>query len=313
MDISFVIPVHNEQDNVKPLFEEIKSIFNSLSQKYKSYEVIFIDDGSSDKTFESLIKIKDSHVKLIKLRKNFGQSAALLAGFHNATGNIVITLDGDLQNDPKDIPKLLAKLEEGFDCVSGWRYKRKDSFSVKISSRLSNFLRHFLINDKINDSGCSLKAYRKECLSELELYGELHRYIVTLVSLKGFKIAEIKVNHRERIHGKTNYNLTKVIKGFMDLIGVWFWQKYSARPMHLFGFLGLVSGTMGLISGFYSIYLRIFKGTDLSNTFLPTVAVFLVMIGLQFFISGLLADMLIKNYLLNKEQKVYSIEKIVEN
>lgn len=297
MLISIVIPVFNEEKNVAKLYDEMVSVLNG-----RKYEIIFVDDGSMDNTFDELKKLD---VKVVKLRKNFGQSAALLAGFEHASGDIIVTLDGDGQNDPKDIHKLIEKIGE-YDCVSGWRYKRQDKFFVRMFSRISNFLRHLLINDQINDSGCCLKAYKKECLKGLELYGEMHRYIASLVRIKGFKIGEVKVNHRARLNGNSKYGLSKVVKGFLDLWTVWFWQKFSLRPMHLFGLSGILIFFIGGILGMYSVYLKLFNGIDLSDTFLPTVALIFVVIGLQLFLTGLLSDIMIKNY--NKGRKTYEIE-----
>ncbi len=323
MDISIIVPAYNEQDNVIQLYDEIKHVMENmpdyfkklhceqLDKKYFSYEILFVDDGSSDMTFENLMQIKDNAVRLIRFRKNFGQSAAWLAGFHHAKGRIIFTIDSDLQNDPKDIPRLLAKLEEGYDCVSGWRCKRKDSLSKHMCSRISNFLRHKLINDNVNDSGCSLKAYKRECLEGIELYGEMHRYITSLIKLRGFKIGEIKVRHRQRIHNKTKYNLYRLIKGFLDLWNVWFWQKFSGRPLHLFGALGIWVASLGLMGVFLSVYMKLFRGIDLSDTFLPVIAVFSVMIGLQLFVSGILGDILIKNYHGINGKKGYDIKEVI--
>jgi len=298
--LSVIIPVHNEEENVEVLVKEIRSFVPDA-------EIIFVDDGSTDHTFDRLLMLK---VKVVKLRKNFGQSAAWLAGFDHASGDVIVTLDGDGQNDPKDIPKLLKKLDEGFDCVSGWRKNRKDKLWVRLFSRCSNFVRHLLINDTINDSGCSLKAYRRECLQNLELFGEMHRYIVSLVRLKGFKIGEVIVNHRERKAGKTKYGVYKVVKGFLDIWSVWFWMKFASRPMHLFGVIGLGLFFFGFVSGTYSAYLKIFQHVDLSDTFLPIVAIFSVLLGVQLFVLGILSDIMIKTYHVGK--KSYQVEKIVE-
>jgi glycosyltransferase involved in cell wall biosynthesis len=322
MKLSLIIPAYNEEDNVVPLFREIKRVLDDmplffkklnvskLSKKYTDYEIIIIDDGSTDNTFKNLSSIKDKHLRIIKFRKNFGQSAAWLAGIDNSKGDIIITMDADMQNDPRDIPRLLARLDQGYDCVSGWRYKRKDTFMKHIFSRISNFLRHIMISDNINDSGCSLKVYKKECLEGIELYGEMHRYIVSLIKLRGFKISELKVRHRKRIMGKTKYNLYRVLKGFLDLWNVWFWQKFSDRPLHLFGSTGVVSIFFGTLLGIYTVYLKLIKRVSLSDTFLPVVAVFLIIIGVHFFISGILSDILIKTYKKTGNIKTYEIEKI---
>jgi glycosyltransferase involved in cell wall biosynthesis len=322
MKLSLIIPAYNEEDNVVPLFREIKRVLDDmplffkklnvskLSKKYTDYEIIIIDDGSTDNTFKNLSSIKDKHLRIIKFRKNFGQSAAWLAGIDNSKGDIIITMDADMQNDPRDIPRLLARLDQGYDCVSGWRYKRKDTFMKHIFSRISNFLRHIMISDNINDSGCSLKVYKKECLEGIELYGEMHRYIVSLIKLRGFKISELKVRHRKRIMGKTKYNLYRVLKGFLDLWNVWFWQKFSDRPLHLFGSTGVVSIFLGTLLGIYTVYLKLIKRISLSDTFLPVVAVFLIIIGIHFFISGILSDILIKTYKKTGNIKTYEIEKI---
>lgn len=222
MFISIVIPLKDEEKNVSKLHREVKEVFKK--NKLKG-EFIFVDDGSSDKTLEELKKLKP--IKVIAFRKNFGQTAAMDAGIKEAKGEVIVTMDGDLQNDPNDIPKLLNKMEEGFDVVSGWRKNRKDSFSKKFASRGANWLRGILIKDGINDSGCSLKAYKKECFDNLDLYGEMHRFIPATLKIKGFRIGEVVVNHRPRIAGKTKYNFKRVLKGFLDMLSVWFWRKFS--------------------------------------------------------------------------------------
>ena len=308
--LSVVIPAYNEEKNLEILYEKLKSVLDRLKHEY---ELIFVDDGSTDKTFEVLEKLhkKDKRVKVIKFKKNFGQSAAMRAGFDYAHGDIIISMDADLQNDPNDIPALLNELNKGYDVVCGWRYKRKDSLSKKIFSKFANFLRNHLTNEKVHDSGCTLRAYKKECVKDLELFGEMHRYIPALLLWKGYKIGEVKVNHHPRKYGKTKYGYKRILRGFLDLLLITFWQKYSFRPMHIFGTLGIFSVIVGFLGGFYSIYLKIFKSVDLSDTALPLFAVFMVMIGIQFIISGLLADITIKNYYSN-ERKNYLVERVVE-
>ncbi|MEM4245386.1 MAG: glycosyltransferase family 2 protein [Candidatus Nanoarchaeia archaeon] len=305
MDISIVIPVYNEERNVRILYDEIKKTMDHLGKKY---EVIFVDDGSTDNTFNELTKL---NAKVIKFRKNFGQTAALAAGFDHAKGNVIITMDGDLQNDPKDIPLLLTKINEGYDVVSGWRWKRHDTFTKKLASKIANKMRRVLINERIHDSGCSLKAYKKECFHDIDLMGEMHRYLPAILGWKGFKIGEVKVSHRPRSYGKTKYGGGRIVKGFLDLLNVLFWRKYSNRPLHMFGGFGLLLTTCGFLLGIGLLIARQFFHYSLGASQLPLLAVLMAVIGIQFFISGLMADISIKNYYKNG-RKTYSIEKIVE-
>jgi len=303
---SVIVQAYNEVNAVAPLHHEIKAVMDSLNE---SYEIIFIDDGSNDGTFEELVKL--SPIKIIKFRKNFGQTSALDAGFKQAQGEIFITLDGDGQNDPADIPKLLEELNNGCDLVSGWRYDRKDSVEKRFISRGADFMRKFFINDQIHDSGCTLKVYKHECLENLNLYGEMHRFITGIVRWQGFEISEVKVNHRPRTTGETKYNWKRIVKGLIDMISVWFWRKYSSRPLHLFGGLGLLISSIGFLLGLYLIVFRLLGRISLQNRIWPLVAVFMVLVGLQLFISGLLADIAVKTYY-NNRRTAYNIEKIVE-
>ncbi len=303
---SIVIPAYNEEDAVRPLYEEIKKTMESINE---SYEIIFIDDGSSDKTFEKLQQL--SPVKIIKFRKNFGQTAALDAGIKTSKGEIIVMLDADGQNPPSEIPKLLEKMKQGYDVVSGWRYKRKDSFQKRFASRGANFLRKFLINDQIHDSGCTLKAYKRECFKGIDLHGEMHRFIPAILGWRGFKITEVKVEHRSRTTGVTKYNWKRVLKGFIDMLSVWFWRKYSSRPLHLFGGLGILIGGFGFIFGIYLAVARLLEKISLQNSIWPLVAIFMVLAGIQLFISGLLADIAVKTYY-NSKRTVYYIEKVIE-
>jgi len=304
---SLVIPAYNEEDSVIPLFQEISQVMAALEEPY---EVIFVDDGSEDNTFANLCRL--SPIKIIKFRINAGQTAALDAGIKQALGDIIITLDADGQNPPGEIPKLLDKIKNGYDVVSGWRYQRRDTFFKRFISGGANLIRKFLINEGIHDSGCTLKAYRRICFEDLDLYGEIHRFIPALLHWKGFKITEVKVEHRARTRGKTKYNYKRVLKGFIDMLSVWFWRKYSGRPLHLFGSLGLIIGILGFLLGLFLIIGRLFRYFYLQNRIWPLVAVFMVLAGIQFFISGLLADISVKTYY-NDRRKVYSIEKIVDN
>ncbi len=306
MDTSIIIPVHNEEENIKILYDKLVKVLNSLKKKY---EIIFIDDGSTDDTYNELLKLKK--VKIIKFRKCFGQTSAMDAGFKEAQGDILISMDGDLQNDPEDIPKLLKKLNEGYDVVCGWRYNRKDSSEKKIFSKMANFLRLLLIKDPVHDSGCSLRAYKKECFNDLDLMGEMHRFIPAILRWKGFKISEVKVSHHPRKYGRTKYGFNRLIRGILDLLTIVFWRKYSSRPLHLFGGFGVVLMGLGFLLGVGLIIARQFFGHSLGQSQLPLAAVLLAIMGVQFFISGLLADISIKNYYSNG-RRAYSIEKIVE-
>lgn len=308
MDISIVIPTYNEEDNVLPLYKEIKAAMDGLK---KEYEIIYVDDGSTDRTFSNLEKLnsKDRKVRIIKFRKNFGQTAAMDAGFKAAKGKIIIAMDADLQNDPADIPALLKKMDEGYDVVSGWRYKRNDSISKKFISLIANALRKMLTGEKIHDSGCSLKVYKKECFDNLNLYGEMHRFIPALLMWKGFKVGEVKVNHRPRKHGKTKYTISRVVKGALDMLVVLFWQRYSTRPIHLFGGLGLLTGLIGFLVALYLAIIRLFYNVSIANRPLLLLSVLLMVLGVQFIIFGIVADILIKTYY--KDSTNYGIEFII--
>jgi glycosyltransferase involved in cell wall biosynthesis len=259
------------------------------------------------------IQINDDSVRIIKFRKNFGQSAALQAGFDFATGTIIITMDSDLQNDPHDIPALITKMEqEGFDVVCGWRYNRQDSAFKKLFSKMANSLRKFLTKETIHDSGCTLRSYKKECVEDLELYGELHRYIPAVLQWKGYRVGELKVNHRERTHGLSKYTWKRLTKGFLDLIVIAFWQKYSVRPMHIFGGFGFILAIVGFFISVYLIFERLFFNMGLTERPLFLVGFFLLVVGIQFIALGILADILLKIYHGQNERKPYRVDKILK-
>lgn len=308
LDLSVVVPLLNEEDNVVKLHKEIVEVLSKTDWKF---EIIFVNDGSSDRTLENCLELKP--LKIINFRKNFGQTACLDAGIKEARGEIIVTMDGDLQNDPKDIPALIKKLKkEKLDVVSGWRKNRKDPFGKRWISRGAEVLRKFLINDGIHDSGCTLKAYRRECFAKINLMGEIHRFIPATLAISGYKIGELEVNHRPRIHGQTKYNYKRTVKGFLDMLGVWFWMKYAGRPLHLFGGMGFICfslGGLGLVGLFIA---RLFFDFPLSNKIWPIIAIFLILVGLQLFISGLMADVLIKSYYKDKHMN-YSIKEIIES
>lgn len=252
-----------------------------------------------------------SPLKIIDFRKNFGQTASMDAGFKAARGKYIVTMDGDLQNDPADIPKLMAYLEEhDLDVVSGWRKNRHDSFSKKFFSRGANLLRKIIVNDGIHDSGCSLKIYRSMCFEGLDLYGEMHRFIPALLKIKGYSIGEVEVKHHPRVSGKSKYGYARILKGFLDMLSVWFWDKYSNRPLHLFGAIGAFLVLISFVAGLWVVYQKIAFGYDLSDTFMTTLAMLGFLTGIQFLVFGVIADMLAKTYFSEKKDTAYAIKEV---
>ncbi|HNZ25782.1 MAG TPA: glycosyltransferase family 2 protein [Spirochaetota bacterium] len=307
-EISIVAPIFNEKDNVAELHREIKETCEA--NRY-TYEIIFVDDGSTDGTYQIAKNL--SPIKYIRLRRNFGQTAAMDAGIKEAKYKYIVTIDGDRQNDPNDIPNLIKHLESNdLDVVSGWRRRRKDTIIKKFTSRGANFLRKIIINDGIHDSGCSLKIYKKECFESISLYGEMHRFIPAILEIKGFRVGEIEVNHRPRTAGKTKYNWKRTVKGFIDMISVWFWNKYAVRPLHLLGGIGIFFILLGALSGCATV-VQFFRGVSMSDSAWPILTVFLGLTGIQLFTSGLIADMLSKSYYETTNDSSYSVKEIVEN
>ena len=306
MDLSVVIPTYNEEDNVEKLYSEIVSALGKIKG---SKEVIFVDDGSRDKTFEKLERIakKDKSVRILKFTRNYGQTAALLAGFQNAKGNVIISMDADLQNDPADIAKLLKKLNEGYDVACGWRFNRKDTFGKRITSKLSNSLMGFLMDLHIHDSGCTLRAYKKETVESLNIYGETHRYIPAMIAAQGFKVAEVAVNHRERFKGKTKYGLARIPKGFLDLLTLNFLTTYGSRPVHIFGGIGMALFGLGFIGGIELLYEKFFLKAAIATRPLLTLVLLLVILGVLFVLNGFIAELLIRT----RTNDNYKIGKIV--
>lgn len=310
MDISIVVPIYNEAANIRPLYQVLKAVLEETGRKY---EIIYVDDGSNDDSLKILKDLKktDAFVKGIVFRKNFGQTAALDAGIKAALGGMIVTMDGDLQNDPADIPLLIKEMEKGYDVVSGWRYKRNDSSVRNFLSRIANLLRKFLLGDMIHDSGCTLKAYKKECFNNLNLYGEMHRFIPAILAWKGFSIGEVKVRHHSRKAGKTKYNLTRVVKGFLDLLVLRFWMQYSSRPMHLFGILGFIFLALGLGFGTYLTIIKFYFKAVLTGRPLLFLTVLLFVVGVQFIIFGILADIMVQIYYGQREKQFYNIKEIL--
>lgn len=307
--ISVVVPVYNEEGNVEELHKELLEV--CIKNGYE-YEIIFIDDGSSDRTVELCKRLKP--LKLIQLRRNFGQTAAMDAGIKAAQYEYIVTMDGDRQNDPADIPVMLEYLKShDLDVVSGWRKYRKDTFMKRFTSRGANFLRHLIVHDGIHDSGCSLKVYRKACFEGINLYGEQHRFIPAILKIKGFTIGEVVVNHRARIAGKTKYNWKRTIKGFVDMISVWFWNKFASRPLHLLGGIGMGFLGLGFICAVWSIVLFI-RGFEMKNNiFPPLLTIFFVIMGLLLFVFGLMSEIIMKTYYGLHIDAPYSIKEISEN
>ncbi|MBU0670748.1 glycosyltransferase family 2 protein [Patescibacteria group bacterium] len=307
MKYSIVVPVYNEEGNVEELHKRIKQTMESLGEPY---EIIFIDDGSFDGTATKMKAL--SPLTVITFRKNFGQTAAMDAGFKLAQGEFIITLDGDLQNPPEEIPKLIAKQKEGFDVVSGWRKDRKDPFFKHLVSRGANRLRKVFIDEGIHDSGCTLKIYRKECFDNLNLHGEIHRFIPGVLKWQGFTIGEVAVEHAPRKSGETKYTYARILKGFVDMIGVWFWRKYSSRPLHLFGGTGIIFTLLGSALLVALFILRLFKIISLADSIWPLVAIFLILVGILLFVSGLLAEIMVKNFYTDGRTP-YNIKKVTKN
>ena len=288
--ISVVAPAFDEERSVALVFEELQAALDPLGEPW---EVVFVDDGSTDGTFAALTRLHaaNDNVQVVRLRRNFGKSAALAAGFEQARGEVVVTIDADLQDDPAEIPRLLAKLEEGFDLVSGWKSRRQDPWSRRFLSRVFNRLASFVSGLRLHDVNCGLKAYRAEVVRDLKIYGELHRFLPVLAHERGYRVAELPVNHRPRNHGRSRYGLERYLRGFLDLLTVSLVGRYRQRPLHLFGGIGLVLGLLGTA---ILTYLTVLKATGeaIGHRPLLILGVLLVVVGLQLFSLGLLGEMI---------------------
>ncbi len=308
MNISIVIPIYNEEENVTLLYDELSGVMTSLNC---DYEILFIDDGSSDSTLSILksIQAADSSVVVVQFRKNFGQTAAMSAGFDYARGQVIITMDGDLQNDPHDIPRLIEKINEGFDVVTGWRYDRKDAFvSRRLPSIIANKIISWTTGVALHDYGCTLKAFRKEVIKNIRLYGEMHRFIPAIASGMGISFTEIKVNHRARRFGTSKYGISRTIRVVLDLITVKFLLSYATRPIQIFGLLGIISGSVGFIIALILTIQRQFFGMPLSDRPLLLFAVLLIFIGIQFVSIGLIAELQARTYHETQQKPVYFVK-----
>ena len=310
MTLSIVIPLFNEEENIKELHEKLKKTLDSLN---KEYEILFIDDGSTDKTLSILEEIQahDKRVLVLSLRRNFGQTAAFAAGFDFARGDVIFTMDGDLQNDPADIPKLLDLMKDN-DLVSGWRKKRKDPFLTRrLPSRIANWLISNVTGVKLHDYGCSLKAYRRDVIKNLKLYGEMHRFIPAVASWYGVRIAEVETVHYPRLRGSSKYGISRTIKVVLDLITVKFLQSFSTKPIQFFGPVGMISGMLGVLISVYLTADKIFFGHDIGGRPLLLLGALLIIVGIQLIGMGLLGEMIVRVYHESQRKPIYVIKKIL--
>ncbi|MBN1868975.1 MAG: glycosyltransferase family 2 protein [Candidatus Omnitrophica bacterium] len=310
MDVSIIIPVYNEDKNIPILYREFNEVLPGLK---KEYEIIFINDGSTDRSLENLKEIcsKDKKVRVINLKRNFGQTAAIAAGFDHAEGEIIITMDSDLQNDPRDIPKLIAEIHKGFDIVNGWRRKRKDPFLRVILSRTASALISKLLGLKLHDYGCTLKAYQKKVVKDLNLYGDMHRLIPAIAKANGANIVEIEVNHRRRKYEQSKYGLNRVVKVTLDLILLAFLSEYHTKPIRFFGGLGILSFLLGTLSVIALIYMKISSGIDMTGNPVLILAVLFFLVSLQLISIGFVSEINIRTYYESQNKKIYSVKEII--
>ena len=306
LDLSVVVPIYNEEESLPHLVEQL---LNALRPSGEHFELVLVNDGSGDRSAEVLedLSARVPEVVAVLLRKNYGQTAAMAAGFDVSQGEVIISLDGDLQNDPADIPMLLAKLREGYDLVSGWRHQRQDAaIQRKLPSRIANRLIGGVTGVHLHDYGCSLKAYRREVLTDMRLYGELHRFLPALAFIEGARITEVKVNHRARQFGSSKYGIDRTFRVLMDLLTVWFMKRFLTRPMYVFGFGGLTAIAASLVASTYLLAVKLLGG-DIANRPLLTLAVVLGLAGIQLFCFGLLGELLIRTYHESQGRPIYRI------
>lgn len=307
MDISVVVPVLNEEESLPLLHQRLTE---ALAGSGYSYEVIIVDDGSTDRSFEIMqeLQAQDEHLRVVRFRRNYGQTAAFSAGFDRAQGDVVITIDADLQNDPADIPALMAKMAEGYDVVSGWRVDRQDRFlDRRLPSIAANTLIRWITGVHIHDNGCSLKAYRRDVLADVRLYGEMHRFLPSLAYAAGGRVTEIPVKHHPRRFGKAKYGLSRTLKVLLDIIAVRFLMSFSTRPIHIFGLLGLLSFGAGMIILLYLAVVRLFLLQPIANRPLTLLGILLTMLGVQLVTSGLLAELVIRTYYESQGKPIYTV------
>ena len=311
MSVSIVIPIYNERDNVRVLYRQLTDVLEPLG---KPSEIVFVDDGSNDGSRDELrtLAATDSHVKVVLLRRNYGQTAAMQAGLQLASGDVIVTMDGDLQNDPADIPMMLDKLDEGYDLVHGWRKNRQDAWlSRKLPSRIANWLISKTTRFPIHDLGCTLKAIRGELARELELYGEMHRFIPILAAQRGARCAEVVTRHHARRFGQSKYGISRTLRVILDLITVKYLLDYFASPMKLFGLLGLLCTALGGVAGVTTIAMKLFAGFDMTGNPLLLMTIFSWMTGLQFFSLGLLGEVSARIYYAAQPKQNYAVRELV--
>jgi glycosyltransferase involved in cell wall biosynthesis len=322
VDLTLIVPVFNEVENLRPLLEEIVA---ALVEKPWTYEVLFVDDGSTDGSFELMGALRDEYPQAgaIRFRRNFGQTAAFAAGFDHARGQVIVTIDADRQNDPADVPALVEKLDDGYDVVNGWRVNRQDKLLLrKVPSFIANRLIARSTGVKLHDRGCSLRAYRSEVAGELRLYGEMHRFIPELASAAGFSMTEVPVNHRPRTAGTSKYGISRTFRVILDLMTILFLRRYSARPMHLFGGVGVVSASLGFLMGLYLAAIKIWAGIEggaegfrsvrIGDRPLLMLAVLLIILGVQFLVMGLLAELMVRTYHESQDKPIYYVRETIE-
>ena len=312
MHLSIVIPLYNEEENVEPLYAQLKA---ALEGAGREYEIIIVDDGSTDGSFDALKRLHEGEerLKVIRFRRNFGQTAAFAAGFDRSQGEVVITLDADLQNDPADIPLLLEKIEEGYDVVSGWRLHRQDPFLTRrLPSMIANWLISQVTGVHLHDYGCSLKAYRREVVKNVQLYGELHRFIPAIANWMGVSVAEVPVRHYARRFGKSKYGLSRTARVLLDLLTVRFLLSYSTRPIHIFGGLGLISFVVGIGLGGYLSFVKFALGQKIGDRPLLLLAILLMVLGVQLISMGLLGELVVRTYYETLDKPIYAVREVLD-
>ncbi len=306
-EISVFLPVYNEEPNLRPLHAKLDEALKALG---RSAEIVYVDDGSSDGSLKILRELaqRDSRVRVVALRRNYGQTAAMSAGIDAASGDVLIPMDADLQNDPADIARLLEKLDEGYDVVSGWRKNRKDKMITrKIPSMLANRLISWIGGVPLHDYGCSLKAYRRESLQDVRLYGEMHRFIPIYAAWAGARVTEIPVEHHARTMGKSKYGLSRTIKVVFDLMTIKFMASYQTKPIYVFGSFGMLAFAISILAGLYALFLKVIHKADFVQTPLPVLCIVMFAVGVQFLLMGLLAEMLVRTYHESQAKAIYSV------